>query len=717
MFNAKVLKRTFIVLSLITLCSSSMVTSLSSFSLTPSENGFVILAQSSETAIFHEGNVDSIRIAEYDNITEALAAVDAGQADVFGHRINASDYDLVDTYSNINKQWAYEATTCLLAINTEIYPLSNVHLRRAIAFAIDKNNITTNAMDGIVDSVDFALPLFSEFSIEETHGGLFYTSNITDAESELAQAGMLDIDEDLVVEAPNGNEVVFTIWYPADVNGMNDTAQMISDDLIDAGINNTIVGLNYTELQYEVGNHNQSYNLALYDQEMPKYGFRWTAVNFHYTQQTVFGRNIANINDLELDSIAERYADSINFDQTVALGIDALFAVRDLCPVIPIFNYRWLSVYSDENLEGWVDDNNAGAFSAWNSISVTPRSGSESELVVAVVPQFFDDFFTSLNPFAVNLDINEDWVEGQRFNPYMLVYDSPLATLPNGEPVPREATSWEMQFLGQVSDIEAWQSRATFYCDPNANWTDGEQLDAEDYRFTFEYFANNTLANETGMIDDVKVIGTHTAGVTYNSHEMFIYRWLGNLPILPEHIWEGRDPRTWDLTVEEIVGSGPYMISSFTQGSSLELAQNPNYYPEVDIEPPTLRTLVMIPEEPIPAESVVFRVTVDDRSRIANLTLSYTYLVGVINFTESQLMVQDVSGYEATIPARVTASAVTYEVAATDIWGNTAIIATGSYSRSTTEPTGTIDLVIPLIAGIAVIAITAIIMILRRRRS
>ncbi|MHA1905354.1 MAG: ABC transporter substrate-binding protein, partial [Candidatus Thorarchaeota archaeon] len=177
MFNVKVLRRTFIVLSLITLCSSSMVTSLSSISLALSENGFAILSQSSEATIFHEGNVDSIRVAEYDNITEALEAVDAGQADVYGHRINASDYYLVDSYSNLNKQWAYEATTCLLAMNTEIYPLSNTHLRRAIAFAIDKINISTNAMEGIVDAVDFALPLFSEFSIEENQGGLFYASN------------------------------------------------------------------------------------------------------------------------------------------------------------------------------------------------------------------------------------------------------------------------------------------------------------------------------------------------------------------------------------------------------------------------------------------------------------------------------------------------------------------------------------------------------------
>ena len=173
-----------------------------------------------------------------------------------------------------------------------------------------------------------------------------------------------------------------------------------------------------------------------------------------------------------------------------------------------------------------------------------------------------------------------------------------------------------------------------------------------------------------------------------NSRFMFSYREIGALPILPQHIWNDKDPRAWDPSVEEFLGSGPFVVSSFMQSVSPELVltKNPTYYPAVDIEPPTLRSLVTIPENPIPAESVVVRAYVDDRSRINNVNLSYIYEVGAINITDSVMMTESASGYEGTIPARVTASRVIYEIVATDVWGNSAVIAIGSYLRET--PTG-----------------------------
>ncbi len=105
--------------------------------------------------------IETIRIVEYNSLVEALDALEAGDADVFGHRINETDYDIVQTYSNIEEQWAFDSTTCLVAINTNIYPLENDHVRRAIAYAIDKLDISENAMNVQVDAVDFALPLFN----------------------------------------------------------------------------------------------------------------------------------------------------------------------------------------------------------------------------------------------------------------------------------------------------------------------------------------------------------------------------------------------------------------------------------------------------------------------------------------------------------------------------------------------------------------------------
>ncbi|MHA2264163.1 MAG: ABC transporter substrate-binding protein, partial [Candidatus Thorarchaeota archaeon] len=619
-------------------------------------------------AIYQGGTVDSISVLKYDTLADALAAVNSGNADLFGQVIQPDDYGLLTSYPNLELQWAYDSRVTLLSVNARSYPLGNSHLRRALAFAINKTQISSNTMGGIVDSVDFLVSLNNEFSLEQTDGGLFYDSNVGQAISELASAGMLDVDEDGVVEAPDGSEFQLKLWYSQDVNGINESALSISADLTSVGINNTLIPMNYTVLQNEIRNHNLTYDLAIYEEEIPRYGIEWAATTFYYTNWINEGENVANANDEILNAVALDYASTVDLEEVSTVARDALIKVRDRCPVIPLFTHRWLSVYNDANFENWMDDTNGGAFSVWNPVSVRARAGADNELVVAVLPDYFETFYTSLNPFESEATVDQDWLLKQ-FNPYMLVYDSPLATLPDGRAVPRQSTSWEMLFLGQVSDLNTTQSRARFYCDSQANWTDGIEMNAQDYRFTFEFYANNSLTNYSSLIEDVKVTGDYVAGVTYNKKDIVSYRVVGSLPILPRHIWENVTPSTWIPTLQESVGSGPYSVTSFTANSSLVLSRNAQYYPEIDASPPTLLGISIVPENPIPAESVVFRVFVEDRSRIEDVTLRYVYSVGQINFSESQLMTLGAQGYEATIPARVTASNVAYEITASDIWG------------------------------------------------
>jgi len=672
-------------------------------------------AQAGSQEIYHGASIETITVTEYANMSDALAAVDSGQEDVLGHRINASHYSLVEDYTGLKKQWAHDTLTCMLTVNSLAYPLGDAHLRRAIAFAIDKLDVADLALDNKVDVIDFAMPLCNEFSIEATEGGLFYDSDIVNATKELALAGMLDVDNDSMVEAPNGNEVFFTLWYPMDKEGFNETASMISADLLSAGVNNTLVPMNYNLLQYEVSTHNTSYNLALYHQSLPKFGFGWVATTFSGSNRYVEGENIANINNAVLNELAIEYADSIYLDEAETIGTTALRTVRDMCPMIPLFAYRWLSVYSDSNLEGWLNETNDGAFSVWNPVSVIAKEGKPSQMRIAVLPDFFAGFFTSLNPFRAGVELSVDWVSGYTFNPYLLIYDSLIATATDGRAVPRLSTSWEMLFLGIVSDLTETQCRAQYYIDPNANWTDGRPVDSQDFRFTFDYFANYSLTVYSALIAGVKTIGDYIAAVDYDQLEMFVYRHLGSLPILPRHIWEGKDPSTWNPTVAETVGSGPYRIISYTPESSLVLTINEDYFPVIDNEPPTLRSVQLVPENPIPAETVVIRVYIDDRSRLESVILNYTYQVGIINFTYTTEMVFGSLGWESSIPARVTATDVLYSITATDIWHNSAIVASGAYSRPTTSLPNTFQSQAILALGIGLVGVAVIVVFLRRK--
>ncbi len=673
-----------------------------------------LATQANEFQIYHSGTVQTIDIVEYPTLVDALTAVNAGDADLFGQRINASDYGTVSSYPNIVKQWAYDNQAFLLSLNTKYYPLNNEHLRRAIAFAINKTDIAENAMNGLVDRIDYAFPLFNEYSPENSTNATYYNSNIQKAIHELALAGMLDVDGDGVVEAPNGNEVCIPIWYPSDIEGLNETAAIVSNNLFSAGINNTLVMMSFTSLQYEVAHHNLSYGIAFYEQELDQYGFQWAATTFQASFQSVPFQNIANINDGQLSDYAAAYLDQINLDAAMKIGLEALTRIHETCPIVPLFSLRWLSVYSDINFENWPNDTYAGAFSLWSPVTVTPV-GSSTKLVVAVLPSYFSDFFKSLNPFYGNTILDPSWVERYYFNPYLLVWDSPIATAPDGSPVPRQATSWEMQFLGIAPDLTNNQSRANFYADPRANWTDGVAMNAEDYRFTYEFYKNNSLTVYSPELGPVKVTGEYLAGLEYNSRDMFLFRKLGALPILPEHVWSGKNATGWNPTVEEQIGSGPYLFSAYTPGSQVQLSINQDYYPEVDTDAPVLRSLTMVPDDPIPSESVVFKVFVDDRSLVDNVTIVYTYHIGSINFTDSQMMIEGPSGFQATIPARVTANSVTWRIEATDIWGNGAVIANGSYSiKSQTTTEG--GLLTPvLILGASGIIIVLLLVVIRAR--
>jgi ABC-type transport system substrate-binding protein len=673
-------------------------------------------ADSDLPVIYHQGTVEKIAVEEYESIDEALTALNNGEADIFGHPINASDYALVDSYPNIKKQWAYENWIYTLTINTQFYPMENVYLRRAIAYGISKLDIAEDTMNNTVEPVDFATPITNEYSIERGEGGRYYEHDLANATDMLASAGMLDVDDDALVEAPNGSELCIELWYPNDVPGLIDTALLISNNLLDIGINNTPIGMSKSILQSEIKNHNQTYNLALYHQELPPYSLQWISTTFKDENLFVPGENIANIDNSQLNDIAEEYEDNLELSQAGRIGQNAMRAVRDLCPVVPLFEEQWLSVYSDANFDGWMNETKSGSFSNWNPVSVQ-STGSRNELRIAVLPSFFNEFFVSTNPFESSSLIDHNWIARDCFNPYMLVLDSPIATLPNGYAVPRHAVFWEMRFLGQIPDINSSQARARYYLDSSANWTDGEQINGQDYSFTYSYYSNYSLVENAEMIDSVKVSGNFKAGVTYNAKDIFAYRKLGELPILPRHVIEGKPPNDWNLSIESFVGSGPYMISSFTPGESLELERNANYYPRVDTEPPVLRSKTLVPDNPIPTESVLIRVIIGDESRITNVTLEFTYEVGTLNFTESKSMIETPSGFEGTIPARATATSVFYEIRAIDSWGNSAIVLKGSYTRTTgSDSDGLQPGLLIAITIVGVIAVTVMAVALKRRR-
>lgn len=145
-------------------------------------------------------------------------------------------------------------------------------------------------------------------------------------------------------------------------------------------------------------------------------------------------------------------------------------------------------------------------------------------------------------------------------------------------PIPDAAESWD------VSDDAL---TITFHLKQNMHWWDGEALDANDVKYTFDYIkANSTcyFSSAMSIVDSIDVVDDYTVVFNMNTADMsFIARlgWYGTF-IVPEHIYNnGQDWTENEAATTTPVGSGPFMFDSYKQGESVTIVRNENYHDSV----------------------------------------------------------------------------------------------------------------------------------------
>lgn len=155
-----------------------------------------------------------------------------------------------------------------------------------------------------------------------------------------------------------------------------------------------------------------------------------------------------------------------------------------------------------------------------------------------------------------------------------LVYDKLLAPSPYVEdPQPGLAESVE-----QV-DPATWEVKVR----DGVEWHDGEPFTAEDVKFTFDYFLEAPTGrwthhiSEVPHVEEVEVVDEKTLrlGCAYPCPFLGPVT-LADIPILPEHVWEGvEDPATF---AELPVGTGPYKLVDYSSEQGYRFEANADYF-------------------------------------------------------------------------------------------------------------------------------------------
>jgi microcin C transport system substrate-binding protein len=170
--------------------------------------------------------------------------------------------------------------------------------------------------------------------------------------------------------------------------------------------------------------------------------------------------------------------------------------------------------------------------------------------------------FDSFNPFIVR---------GTAASDVLRVWDTLLK--PNAD----EAET-EYGLLAKVIEIPADHMGVAFELRPEAKFTDGTPVTAEDVAWTF-----NTLREKGRPF--YRQYYADVASVTVEGPLRVVFRFksnmnrelpliLGQMPVLPEHWWAGRD---FDKPLTDPpLGSGPYRIGHFEFGRTLTLERVPD---------------------------------------------------------------------------------------------------------------------------------------------
>ena len=195
------------------------------------------------------------------------------------------------------------------------------------------------------------------------------------------------------------------------------------------------------------------------------------------------------------------------------------------------------------------------------------------------------DHFEYTNPNAPKGGDIKEWALGtfDSFNGFIikgnsadglgLIYDS-LMTKALDEPFSQYG------LLAASVDMPASREHITFFLRPQARFSDGNPVTANDVIFTFNQLREKGAPfykSYLGDIEKIEAINPLTVKFHFkNNGNRELPLIVGEIPILSKFCWKERDFSTPSTDIP--IGSGPYTLEKFESGRSITFQRNPTYW-------------------------------------------------------------------------------------------------------------------------------------------
>lgn len=133
------------------------------------------------------------------------------------------------------------ANTAWLSMNSTIKPMDDPAFRRAMAYAIDTDQIVNVVYGNLVEKANPTglLPMWDEYVDQDVVDELGFSYDPDQAKQILADAGYVDTDGDGFVEAPDGSKIELSVMVPNGWTDWMESIRVIANGAQAVGINLT----------------------------------------------------------------------------------------------------------------------------------------------------------------------------------------------------------------------------------------------------------------------------------------------------------------------------------------------------------------------------------------------------------------------------------------------------------------------------------------------
>ncbi len=487
----------------------------------------------------------------------------------------------ISIYSTIRNGYGH------ININCRIYPLNISGLRRAFAFAYNKNRVTVEAMQGYSIEHDSLVPQVSDWCAENEFDWHYYDARPDIGNQILNDLGF-EIDEVTGFRlAPNGDPFNITIDYAACsclLPGL--IAQIGVDALLSLHIDANKRACDFNEYYDRLKNH-IDYDMVYYATVFNDFDITWLAYEYWSVYADVYGENPTNFANETYDF----WRDQLLYGQTYEEISEAATEMQKILhcnvPRLVVYEDIYFQGYRNDKYTGQIEDLLKHMSGSWTMRKMHNLDGSFGGTIAIALDEEPDSFniFVTDSPYSDAI-ISELWPSLYKLSP--------------------DATPWPDLVKTIVTEthsdnalIPEGHTRFTINIVENATWNDCTPLTAEDISFTFRYLLEsaehgNPAGDDLDGLVSVFTPSSFQVVLEFDSESYWTFSRFAYKYIIPEHIFNGSNkigPENWNVwnpilnQSEPYINCGPFVLTDWEIGEHYDITRNPNFYYRA--EPPT----------------------------------------------------------------------------------------------------------------------------------